>query len=180
MRGKVVLVVLFAWIGAMASSCVTPATEDELTSMCDNLVQLRGEISNPSVETIVSDVAVRFDAETKKLEESRMREQKVLNDELQAKLDAAENEEEKTKLREEYSALLKDVAAKHEPGITAMNAKKKEAVADAKRQAQENQAAWNEAVNECVAQAQKEGVGQKVARCRMQAENTDKYWNGCR
>lgn len=180
MRSKRVSLVVTVWMGVLMVSCVTKATDDEISTMCDNLVQLRGEISNPSAETLISDIEVRFDKETKALEERRMQEQAALNEELQAKLEAAESEEEKTQIKEEYAAKLQAVSAKHEPGIAAMNAKKKEAVAEAKQQAEENKAAWNEAVEECTSQAKQEAVSQKVARCRAQAETTDKYWNGCR
>ncbi len=178
MRSK--LCVLSAVLGIFAVSCVTQATDEEISSMCDNLVQLRGEVSNPSAETVISDIEVRFDKQTKQLEENRMREQKALNDELKAKLDAAEDDAEKEKLKAEYDTKLKEMSAKHEPAIAAMAAQKQDAVNAAKQQAEENRAVWNEAVNQCVTQAKKEGVSQKVARCRIHADTTDKYWNACR
>ena len=161
-------------------SCTTSATDEEIAAMCDNLVQLRGEVSNPSVETLISDIEVRFDKQQKQLEESRMREQRVLNEELQTKLEAAGKDEDKEALKAEYAVKIKEISANHAPGIAAMDAQKKEAVTSAKEQAQENKAAWDEAVNQCVTQARSEGVSQKVARCRINADSTDKYWNICR
>jgi len=57
---------------------------------------------------------------------------------------------------------------------------KKDAVASAQKKAEENRTAWDEAVDQCVTQAKSEGVSQKVARCRIGADSTDKYWNICR
>jgi hypothetical protein len=180
MRRKQALLVVSVLMGIWVMSCVTPATDEEIESMCNNLVELRGEISNPAVETMVSDIQVRFDKETSQLEANRTREQKMLNEDLQAKLDATDNEEEKAKLKEEYASKIQEVASKHEPGIAAMTAKKQEAVEEAKKQADQNRAAWNEAVTQCTTQAKNEGVSQEVARCRIQADSTDKYWNACR
>ena len=172
--------IVCASLGVLLVSCVTPATDDEIESMCNNLVQLRGEIPNPNLETIVSNITVRFDQEKKRLEESNKRRQEALKAEIRDKLNAAKKEKEKTEIKREYEAKLHEMASKHQPKVAAMNDRKSGAVAGAKKKAEVARSEWDYAVNECVAQAKKEGVGQEVARCRIQAKTTDKYWNGCR
>ena len=180
MRGKLVLVIMCGWIGMLVSACVTKATEDELEIMCDNLVKLRGEISKPSSATIESDISVKFTEETKKLQESQMSAENSLNDEMQTKLEAAQNDEEKVEIQKEYAAKMEALKAKLKPELEAMNTQKQAAIEEAKEEAEANEAAWRTAVDECLTDAKKESVSQEVARCRIQATTTDKYWNGCR
>jgi leucyl aminopeptidase (aminopeptidase T) len=167
-------------LGAISISCVTQATDEELSEMCDNLVNLRGEVPNPSVETITSNISVKFDEETKRLAASRSAEEESLKEEMETRLEAAKTDAEKSEIREEYKARLEEVTTAHAPKMAAIRAQKSEVIQNAKNRAEENEALWTEAVNDCISKSKKEGVPQRVARCRIQAQTTDKYWNGCR
>jgi hypothetical protein len=180
MRAAVLSAIVCVWLGGLVTACVTPATEDEIQTMCDNLVQLRGEIENPSVETIVSHITVRLNEHRTQIQDTKTREKRMLDEEMQASLDEAEKDEDKEKIRKEFKAKIQALEAKYKPELEAIDAKKKEANAAAKKKAEENRAVWDEAVNECVTRAKKEGVSQQIANCRIQADSTDKYWNGCR
>ena len=180
MKTRKVTGIVCAMLGVSALACVTQATDDELNEMCDNLVDLRGEIPNPSVETITGDISMKFDKQTKQLEASRTQEQNMLNKEMQEKLEAAKTDDEKDEIRKEYKERIEEVSSQHAPRMAAINAEKSEALEGAKKTAAENRSLWTEAVGQCVADAKKEGVSQKIARCRIQAKTTDKYWNGCR
>jgi colicin import membrane protein len=156
------------------------ATDDEITKMCDSLVRLRGEVDGSSAEELAKTTKERIDREEKRLKDWKARDMKGWDDELAAKLAATEDEEEKKKIQEEYTKKKEVSASKHDPGIAAIAEKRKTAMEEAKKKAAENKAAWDAAVSECVAQAKKEGVSQKVAQCRITAQSTDEYWNKCR
>jgi polyhydroxyalkanoate synthesis regulator phasin len=180
MSGKVFQVIGYVWLVLTATACVESATDEEIASMCDNLVHLRGKISPPSTETLVSDVTVKFEQEAKEINEKQMRERKALDEERRVKLETAKNEMERSKVEEEYAEKIDALGTKYAPKIVAANSQKSEALVGAKKKGEENRAAWDEAVNACIAQAKKEKVSQKIAHCRIKAKSADKYWNGCR
>ena len=164
----------------LAVGCVPNATDAELNQMCEILVELRGEVDRSSEKELIAAVEERFKKEAIRLKDWKARDLKGWDDELAAKLKEVEKEEEKTALTEEYAKKKETTASKHDPGIAALGGKKKEAIAEAKKAAVENQKAWDQAVAECTDAAKKEGVSQAVAQCRIKADSTDKYWNACR
>jgi len=180
MRGKLACVIMCVGLGWLTVSCVTKATDDEIETMCDNLVHLRGDVSRPSTEKIVSDIAMKFDEAAKQLKDDQLKAEEALEEEMQAELSEAKNDAEKTEIHKSYAAKLKKIEADQGPELAAVDTKKKEAVEAAKKKAEENRAAWESAVEACVTEAKKESVSQKVARCRIDAKTADKYWNGCR
>ena len=168
------VVVLFA-VG-----CIPKATDDELKQMCESLVKLRGEIDLSSEKELIAAEEERFRKEAIRLKEWKARDMKGWDDELAAKLAEVEKEEEKEALKAEYEKKKQITVSKHDPGIAALDGKKKQAIEAAKKEAVENQAAYDGAVRDCSDQAKKEGVSQKVAQCRITATSVDQYWNVCR
>ncbi len=166
--------------GLVGPGCVTEATEQEIQSMCENLVKIRGEVDLSSDAELIADVEASFKKEAKRLKDWKARDLKGWDDELAAKLKDIEDEEEKSKLKEEYEKKKQITASKHDPGIDGLGAKKLKAIEAAKKKALENQALFKKKTEECVAKAKKEGVSQKVAVCRIKAKTSDAYWNVCR
>ncbi len=163
-----------------ASSCVAPATDQEITAMCENLVKLRREVNMDSLEKLTKDVNEQYAREEIRLKEWKERDLKGWDDELQTKLSSMTNEKEKSALTEEYKKKKEITAGQHDPGINELPGKLAEALEEAKRKAADNKAAFDAAVKACFDQSKREGVSQKSAQCRIKAETPDKYWNACR
>ena len=180
MKGTLVWAMLGMWALFCMSGCVTKATDEELENMCDNLVKLRGEIPKPSSARIESDITMQFKEKAKELTQSQENRISSLTEEMNQKIEVAATDQEKATIQGEYGEKIEAVKAEIKPELEAMNAKKSEAIESAKSKVKESEAKWRTAVETCVADAKKESVSQKVARCRIDADSTDKYWNVCR
>jgi hypothetical protein len=166
--------------GGVTLGCIPEATEQEMKAMCENLVKLRGEIDLSDEAELIAEVEEEFKREAKRLKDWKERDLKGWDDELTAKLKALTDDAEKESLKAEYEKKKQITASKHDPGIAALDGKKKAAIDAAKKKAVENRGLYAKAVEECVSKAKKEGVSQKVATCRIKANSTDAYWNACR
>lgn len=160
--------------------CIPNATDAELTQMCENLTNLRGEIDQSSEKELIANVEKRFEEEAVRLKDWKIRDLRGWDEELEARLSETDDKDEKARLKAEYEKKKEVTASKHDPGIAALEGKKQEAVEAAKQKALDNQAAFETAVADCVEKSRQEGVTQPVAQCRISAQTTDKYWNGCR
>ena len=165
---------------AVVTGCMAKATDQEIQTMCENLVKLRGEVNTDPEEKLIADVKESFQREEKRLKDWKARDLKGWDDELAAKLAATENDEQKKALDEEYAKKKEVTASKHDPDIQALPEKMNKAIEEAKKKAEDNKAAFKAAVDECISKSKKEGVTQKVAQCRIGATTTDQYWNSCR
>lgn len=172
--------VLLVLTGAFTTGCVTKATDQEIQSMCENLVKLRGEVSTEPVEKLIAEVKESFLREEKRLQDWKARDLKGWDDELAAKLVEAADDAAKSALQAEYAKKKEVTAAKHDPDIQELPEKMNAAVKEAEKKAEDNKAAFKAAVDECIGSSKKEGVSQKAAQCRINAQTTDKYWNSCR
>ncbi len=161
-------------------SCVTKATEDECKQMCDNLVRLRGQIDMSTVAERTAKVEESFKREEKRLKDWMERDLAAWDEELKAKLAAQEKDDEKKKLTEEYEKKKEVTRQKHLPGLKELGPKKEAALKEAQKKAAESKTEFDKAVEECKAEAIKEGVPQSAAQCRTKATSTDQYWNVCR
>lgn len=177
---KLVTWVLALSFGLSCTACIPSATDEELGKMCENLIRIRGEIDASTIEEMTAAIKERFQREEKRLTDWKKRDLKGWDDEMNAKLEATEDVAEKAQIAADYAKKKQVTASKHDPGITALPKKMAAALEDAKKKVAANQSAWAAAVTSCVAEAKKEGVSQKVAQCRISADSTDKYWNGCR
>lgn len=180
MNDRFVWVILGVWTILCVSGCITKATDEELESMCDNLVRLRGEIPKPSSAKIESDISMRFQEKAKTIEQNNQSEIQFLTEEMNEKIEAAATDKDKAAIQDEYEKQMNAVKARIKPELEAMTAKKSRALEEAKVKVKESEEEWHAAVETCIADAKKESVSQKLARCRIQANSTDKYWNVCR
>lgn len=166
--------------GIICTGCIQEASEQEIEAMCENLVKIRGEVDMSSEAELIAQVKESFKKEEKRLRDWKARDLKGWDDELEAKLKEAKDDAEKAKLKEEYEKKKVVTASKHDPGIDGIGDKMKKSIESAKKKVVENQALYAKKVEECITSGKKEGVSQKVAQCRIKAENPDTYWNVCR
>ncbi len=169
-----------ALIGLFSVSCAEKATQDECKKMCENLGRLRDDINTSTEKERIAKVEQSFKKEEKRLKDWLAKDLKGWDDELAGKLAELKKAKEKKALTEEYEKKKKATGEQHMPGIKELVPKKKEAIEEAKKKAKASKAAWDKAIDECVAAALKEGVSKELAECRIKAESKDKYWNLCR
>jgi hypothetical protein len=177
---KMMIAVAAVAVGLALVACAPAATDAELDGMCTHLVDLRGEVDTSSAEEAIAAVEKEFVVEEKRLRDWMARDLKSWDDELAAKLEELEGDDEKKKLTEEYEGKKEVTRKQHLPGIEALGPKKKAAVEEAKKKVAANEKKHADAVAECVESAKKEGVNQKLAQCRIAAPDKDTYWNKCR
>ena len=174
------LMVCAVVIGAAMMGCGTPATDAEVNDMCKNLVSLREGGPVAGEAELIAKVEDDFAKSEKRLLEWKARDLKGWDEELAAKLEKAESDEDKKALEEEYAKKKKVTEEQFAPDIAKLVPDKKAALEEAKKKAAEKQAQRDEKVAECVKEAAAEGVTQQLAQCRIKAESTDAYWNKCR
>ncbi len=177
---NMVMAAVFSFVGTVVVSCVPTATDGEIDRMCENLVGLRSDGPLPIEKDLLARVEEDFKAREKKLVDWRAKDLKGWDDELAAKLEKAENDEEKARLNEEYAKKKVVTSRQFDPDFQALGPSKEAAVKEAKKKVADEKAARDEEVKKCVAQAANEGISQQVAQCRIKADSTDAYWNQCR
>jgi hypothetical protein len=173
-------------VAALAVSCVTQATDQEIGEMCKTLVGLRGEVDTKSLDELTARIEDDYAQRAKRMEGSKAREIEMWDKELAAKLKEAEGAEEKPgeeelkQLKDDFAKKKADVEARYADEVKKLGPSKKAALEEAAKKVDKAQAEFDQAVAECVAEAAKEGVAQQIAQCRAKATSTDQYWNQCR
>ncbi|MCP4675737.1 MAG: hypothetical protein GY854_09575 [Deltaproteobacteria bacterium] len=167
-------------VGFCAVACLPDATQEEMEQMCGKLVELRGEVEVVTVTDAVTVVKKEYQKKHLELTEKKAAELKDLGQRREEALAKAADDEEKAKIEKEMTAEKEAIIARYLPQIEELNPQRETAVKDVSKKAQQSKAEWDEAMGECIATSQKEGVKQKVAQCRTDAKNLDQYWNSCR
>lgn len=196
---KVLVIALSALLGGfLVISCFPEATEDEIKQMCANLSKLRGESALKPVSELTAEINRRFEDRKTRFENRQARDLKALDDELAAKLkelDEAEAEkpkkkakgdeeepaleEKKKSLQEEYEEKKNKVKARFAGLLKDLAPQKEEALEKAKKKHEKDKVEAEKASQKCIEDAKKQGVKQKLAQCRINADSVDKYWNIC-
>ena len=177
---NLVIASVFCFVGTLVVSCVPAATDGEIAQMCENLVGLRADGPLPVEKDLLARVEEDFKAREKKLVDWRAKDLKGWDDELAAKLEKAENDEEKAKLNEDYAKKKEVTSKQFDPDFQALGPSKEAAIKEAKKKVVDEKAERDEEIKKCVTEAKNEGISQKVAQCRIKADSTDAYWNQCR
>ncbi len=177
---KIINITVLVFIGSLALSCLPKASEEDCNKMCENLLNLRGEIDTSTEKERIAKVEAQFQKEEKRLTDWMAKDLKGWDDELNAKLAQLKKNKEKKSLEEEYAQKKEVTRQQHLPGINDLKPKKEAAIKKAKEDAAASSATWKKALDECVAEALKEGTPKKIADCRIAATGTDQYWNTCR
>jgi hypothetical protein len=178
--GRIGKTVLMICMGGLAMACMPDATPEEMNQMCQNLVELRGEVELVTVSDAVSSVKEDFAEKEANL---KTRQQKAIEGITVRKTEAltqAADDEDKKKLEEEFAGQVVASNEKYEAEIKGLEPRLAEEEKEATTQANASRAKWDGLVDECVATSQKEGVKQKTAQCRIAAKSSDEYWNSCR
>jgi hypothetical protein len=163
----------------LAAGCVEQPSEQDLDQMCRHLEELRGEVSTTPVEQIVGDLDKQFTARLEKLQSETDAALKGIDAELEAKLKAATNDEEKGKLNAEY-APKKDQAAKDtDAAMQALSTERKDAIAKAQAEAEAGKTKLEENVKKCKTDKISSDVSKETAQCRIKAKTVDDFWNKC-
>ncbi len=173
-------VIMTISVCAFSVSCMPAATDAEIGQMCDNLVRLRDEIDMSTIKERVAKVEESYAREEKRLKDWLKRDIQAWDKELDVSLQELKTDEEKAKLKAEYTKKKEVTKKQHQPGIEAIGPKKAAAIKEAKKKFEESQVEFKKAKEKCVADASKEGVTQKAAQCRIKATSKDQYWNLCR
>ncbi len=177
---KTALVFGVVLVGFCAAACLPDATQEEMEQMCGKLIDLRGEVDVVTVTDAVTVVKKEFQKQHLELQEQQASELKDLGQEREEALAKAANDEEKEKIEKEMAAEKEAIIAKYKPQIEQLNPRRDTAIKEVTKEAQQTRAEWEQAVGECVATSQNEGVKQKTAKCRLNAGSLDEYWNSCR
>ena len=177
---NLILTAVFCFVGTVVVSCIPAATDAEIGQMCENLVGLRADGPLPVEKDLLARVEEDFKAREKKLVDWRAKDLKGWDDELAAKLEKAESDEEKAKLNEDYAKKKEITSKQFDPDFQALGPSKEAAVKEAKKKVADEKAGRDEEVKKCVGEAKNEGISQQVAQCRIKADSTDAYWNQCR
>ena len=176
---KLAACVIMGLIAAAAVACDSPATDAELTAMCENLMALKSEGNIPTEAELIAKVEEDFEAREKKLLDWKAKDLAGWDKELEAKLEKAESDEEKKTLEEEYAKKKKVTAEQFEPDIAKLVPDKKAAIEAARQKVVDLKAEADAELAKCIEDGRKEGINQRVAKCRAEAKTTDKYWNFC-
>ncbi len=181
-------------LGALVfCGCRPAATDDELKSMCTNLLTVRGEMNIPDDATAMAKIDADFQGREKHLVDWKARDMQHWDDELAARIAALPPEPKKKvkpkegevvvtreSLEAEYAKKKAIGAEQFDRDIAALAPAKEEAVKAMKEKLEVQRAAAQEQIDECLKQAKVEGVKQETARCRIAAKDVDTYWNKCR
>jgi hypothetical protein len=161
------------------AACAEPASEDEITQMCQQFGNLSAGADTPeALRRKVAAIEEEHAAKVKALEEEAKAAAAKLDAEEQAALD-----EFKPQDAENRTAVVNEFGKKRSDATQASDAKIKQASLDrdelakkAKEAADAAEAAWNEVVFKC--QADHKGAAKPVATCRIGAASKD-AWEKC-
>jgi hypothetical protein len=199
LMNKLAVIVSLFTAGALIASCTPEATEQELNSMCGNLVNLRGEVellvleeANAEVEKVFAKRAAAkkraaelenedWDAEL----EMRLKELKKKMEAEEPELDAEgeeipkPTEEDVQALKDKYAAKKVETIARYEEFAKSLPEEKQLALADTVQKVEQSKVDFKKAVDECLDMAKKNPVTQKLAQCRIKAKSKDEFFNRC-
>lgn len=198
---KLAVILSVGFFGALCTSCTPDATEQELKAMCENLVELRGEVKLIKLDEAIAEVEEDFAQREKNNKRAAEMEKEDWDVELEAKLkemraamdagaseDEDEDEEEEEKpteediqaLKEKYEAKKVETDKRYAERAKEFGPDKELGLKAVREKAEKAKAVFDKAVDECLAEAKQEAVTQPVAQCRAKATSRDEYWNKCR
>jgi uncharacterized protein (DUF4415 family) len=174
------MVIVLAALGAsLAAGCIERPTDQELDQMCRHLEELRGEVDTTPIDQVIGDLEKGFTARLDKLQSETDAALKAVDAELEERLKAAANDDEKEKLNAEY-APRKDQAAKDtDAAMQALSTERKDAIAKAQAEAEAGKAKLEQNVKKCKTDKISSDISRETARCRINAKSVDDFWNKC-
>jgi DNA anti-recombination protein RmuC len=174
-----------ALVACFLISCITKATEEETKQACKILLELRGEYDIVSVEDAVKDIEEDYKVKETEILDQKAAALQLTNAEHEEKL-AKIDEKDKDEADEEKKKLLEDIEKKKTETdenfahlLERLKTDKENDITEAKEKAAESADEVKTAIDGCVSKSLADGMSQKMALCRANAQTIDKYWNGC-
>jgi hypothetical protein len=191
---KFILAVLPILIGVFMLCCSSPASDEQIKGMCQNLAQLSGELRGTSEEEATAKINAEYDFKENKFKEELARDLKGMDDVLTQKLadlgkaevqmaDDAETEKTPEKMKEEMKkSIIADIDKKKEaleeefgPLFKVLGPQRKHAIKESKKYTAKRKQAADKFLAKCNAEAVKEAVSAATAKCRTKADGKDHY-----
>ncbi len=164
--------------------CASKATDDQLETMCDHLLEISGDKRGTKEEDEVTRIEEEYAVKEKNLKDEMARDLKGMDDVLTQKRSdveagegSAEEKEATLKAAEENIAKQKkDITDQFERLIKVLGPQKKYAIRDAKKYVKKRQTKAQEAQKRCVEDVKKREITVEKYECRMKAETRDEYF----
>jgi uncharacterized phage infection (PIP) family protein YhgE len=180
---KLVAMIMVSSAGLLLASCAEPATEDEVSEMCQHWGEISGKAA--AVEEASAKVAKmneEYDAKLQQLKDESAKAVARIQEEQDAAL-----AETKPQEQEKRAPIIADFAKKEaaktgefDGKIKQLSDEREAAVGKAKEAADAADTERNDAVNKCVTDGTRDGVSKQVAQCRIAAATADDYENKCK
>jgi hypothetical protein len=191
MKNTALCCIIPALLVNFIAGCTTPATEPEISQMCENLIRVRNEVRIPVESELVAEIEADYTRRKEHLVSWKEREMKSWDDELRARLEtlAADTKAAKPKkgepdpkvaLEEEYAKKKQIGADQFDSDIEALVPARELAIKAARDKVAAKKAEFEAARKDCIEKARTENISQPVAQCRIKASDPDTYWNKCR
>jgi len=183
-RRTVVFIIAGFGIATLAA-CAPKATHDECTAACKKKVALEEArtLGEAAPGESVASVEAEFQQKIDDLENQKTQSLQALDQELQAKLAEAKDEQEKASLTQEYTTKKDEKAKEFQPLIDTLNQQKIDAVKAAQEkqaQAEEQKRLQQEAaVKACADSCLKARTTRAKAACQANAGTLEDF-NACR
>ncbi|MCU0664617.1 MAG: hypothetical protein MUC50_20115 [Myxococcota bacterium] len=173
-------IAMFAIAVLAFAGCLPRATEQECSDMCARLVILKaGKDAGPLDQRIaaIGESHLKRIAGANAQKDAALAE---LDKQMAEKLAAAKSDEDKKKVTDEFTPLKEKTAKDAELALADLEVRTAQEIATANEKAKALEADSAKILEDCIAQSKKERTLQKVAQCRMEAEDIDAYYNRCR
>lgn len=162
------------------TGCVPKATEQECSDMCANLAILK---AGADVKPLDKQIASIEESYAKRAVDENTRKDATLADldkQMNDKLAAAQTDEEKKAITDEFTPLKETATQEAEAAVVGLQEKKAAEIQSVTERDATRKTDAEQLVTECKAQCQTLGTLQKVATCRIEAKDIDTYYNRCR
>lgn len=176
---KLVAVVVVSSAGLWLASCAEPASEDEITQMCQRLGDVSAKADTPDeARKRVAKVTEDYETRLKKLEAEKKETLGRLGAEEQAARTGTDVQktEERSAIVDEFAKKTTTQTVEFDAKIKQMTLDRDEAVKKAQEAADAAEADWNEIVFKCT--GENASASKPVAQCRIAAASKD-AWEAC-
>ena len=166
------------------AACAPKATLDDCTAVCKKKAVLEATAApDAAIEDPIAVIEKDFQGRAQELENQKAEAIQTIDQELQEKLVAAKDDQERETLTQEYATKKEEKAKEFQPMVDALNQQKadsikaaQEKIAQAEEQKKAQEAA---AVKTCADACVKAGTTKAKATCQMNAATIQDFGN-CR
>jgi hypothetical protein len=184
---KLIATIMVLFAGLTLASCAEPATEAEISQMCEHLIKIGGEFEAATAEVRVAKVEADFADQLKQIEAKRDEALKAIDAERDTKVAEVKNDKKnkdkgtaEAAITTEYDGKKTAKTAEFQAMIDKLGTDKADAVKKAEELAKADADAAKAAVDKCVAENHGLSLSKEIAACRIGVGTTDEYWNKCK